>query len=96
MTFKTPFLNSWSIQIFVGKCRFCVFRESTGSTKESYLAYVVFHELRFGKCWELMAMFHLQKKSERVVIYLELKSVKLLLALSIHCMSMHMRTGGTL
>ena len=62
---------------------FCVFHESTGSTKKSYLASVVFHELCLGKCWELMAV-SICLKAERVLIYSELKSVKLLLALSIY------------
>ena len=37
------------------------FNKSTGSSKESYIAYVVCHELCFGKCWKLMTMLHLLK-----------------------------------
>ena len=82
MTFKTACLNSWSSLNFEGKCCFCVFHESTGSTKESYLALVILHELCLDKCWELTAC-SICLKAERVLIYSELKSVKLLLALSI-------------
>ena len=56
---------------FCGKMLFLCFsfHESTCSTKESYLAYVVFHELRLGKCWELMAMFHLLKIRTSIDIF---------------------------
>ena len=43
--------------------------ESTCSTKKSYLALVVFHELCLGKCWELMAMFHLLKIRTSIDIF---------------------------
>ena len=82
MTFKSASLNSWSIKMFVGKCRFCVFNESLGNSKESYLALVVFYELDFGIYWELMAMIHLLKIRTSIDISV-LKSVKLLLVFSI-------------
>ena len=53
----------------MGKCLFCVFNESTGNPKESYLAYVVFHELYVEKCWKLMAMFHLLKIRTSIDIF---------------------------
>ena len=67
---KTACLNSWSTK-------------DSGNSKESYLASVMFHELFLGKCWNLMAKFHLLKISTSIYIYSVLKSVKLLLALSI-------------
>ena len=45
--------------IFCGENMILCFNESTGISKKSYLAKVVFHELCFGKWLELMAMLHL-------------------------------------
>ena len=46
-----------------------MFRESTDSTKKSYLAEVAFHELCLGKCWEVMTMFHLLKIRKSIDIF---------------------------
>ena len=52
-----------------GKMLICLFNESTGNPKGSYLALVVFHELCVDKCWKLMAMFHLLKIRTSIDIF---------------------------
>ena len=56
---------------FCGKMLICVFNESTGNPKESYLALVVFHELCSEKCLKLMAINDPSSKNQNEYRYIQ-------------------------